>query len=495
LRSHAQVIILSNMDKYPRERDNFVPAWRRWAGNFYVQLGAAYIVVAAVIYLRAFPFRSKYSSMIWVNPLHAYWDPDITTWAVPAVAAAGAGTYLIVRAARAGKVWPLPVGALLNIVGVGLAAAFARNFPLNWLKRFLVDARLLFDAPDIFVNYVEITKDAGVHCLTRPGLLYWCLGLMDRLFSGNVYIIELVFIAVAAASVPIWYVGTRALVNKEESTAAAGLLACAPSLLVFGSGPDGLNCLLGVAVMTSGLKAMSGERPWLWAAAGGILLAFAVTASYALTVMVILLAAFMLAAAISGRGWLRYVSRWVIIIFIATAALAIFQVITRYEQVAVFKRAYRTNQELIMAGENVFELIGRAIGRGGSNLPQPGERRYWIYVFGNIYSTLFIMGIPAAVLYTREMFRIFSRKTVRRSFYGRAMIGFLAVFLINNFSGLVLGEVERIWLFLIPAFLVPAAVELKRLARKEGGKTLTAAVFILTITQSLVYNTLLGVPF
>ncbi|MEE8639990.1 MAG: glycosyltransferase family 39 protein [bacterium] len=483
------------MDGSPSERDNVLPAWRRWAGNFYVQLGAAYLVVAAVVYLRAFPFRSKYPGMIWLNPLHAYWDPDITWWAVPAVAAAGAGTYLIVRATRAGEIWPLAVGALLNIVGVGLGAPFGRNFPLNWLKRFLADARLFFDAPNVFVNYVEITKGVGVHCCTRPGLLYWLLGSLDRLFSGNVYVIGFVFIAVAAACVPILYVGARALVKKEESAAAAALFACAPSLLVFGSGPDGLNCLLGGAVMACGLKAASDERPWLWTAAGGILLAFGVTTSYALPVMVVFLAAFMLAAAVSGRGRLRYLARWLVIVFIATAALAIFQVITGYDHVAVFKRAYWTSQELTMSGDNVFKFIGRAIGRGGLNLPKPGERPYWIYVFGNLYSTFFIMGVPAAVLYTREMFRIFSRKQVRRSFYGAAMIGFLVVFLANNSSGLVLGEVERIWLFLIPAFLVPGGVELMRLGRKEGGKALTATVFILTITQSLVYNIVLGTPF
>lgn len=100
------------------------------------------------------------------------------------------------------------------------------------------------------------------------------------------------------------------------------------------------------------------------------------------------------------------------------------------------------------------------------------------------------MGIPAAVLYFREMSRVVTQKQVRRSFYGITTISFLVVFLFYNFSGLTLAEVERVWLFLVPMFLMPAGVQLARLSRRTGSAALPAVVFGLTAAQSLVYNLL-----
>jgi uncharacterized membrane protein YoaK (UPF0700 family) len=64
----------------------------------------------------------------------------------------------------------------------------------------------------------------------------------------------------------------------------------------------------------------------------------------------------------------------------------------------------------------------------------------------------------------------------------------LLVFLAFNFSGLVLGEVERVWLFLYPAFFVAAGVALADLAKRRGGGALVAGIFALMMIQSFVYK-------
>jgi hypothetical protein len=466
------------------------PVWRRLAGNFYVQLAAAYLVVAAATYIRAFPFRSKYIGKIWLTPLYSYWDPRVTWWAVPAAAAVALATFLIIRAARGGNRWLLAPAAFVNVVAVTLGPAGGRRFPFNWLERFLSDARVLFQAPNVFADYVEATKGVSCHCRVRPGMLNWLLGAFDRLFAGNVYAIELIFIVLACASVPVLYFGARAVISKDESLSAAALFACAPTLLIFGSGPDGFYCLLGTSVLGLGLRTASAARPWLAAVAAGLVLAVALTSSYALAVLAAFLATFAFAAGLARRAWRRPLAVWLLAILTALAALALFQLATGYEHVTVFKRAYRAAQELDSGGDNVFKFVARTLGYGGVNLPKASERSYRIFVFGNIYALFFIMGIPAAVLYARETFRVVTQKQVRRSFYGAAMISFLVVFLFYNFSGLTLAEVERVWLFLVPMFLIPAGVQLARLCRRTGSAALPAVVFGLTAAQSLVYNLL-----
>lgn len=467
------------------------PTWRRWAGNFYVQLAAAYAVVAAVVYLRAFPFRSHYGGKIWLTPLHAYWDPRVTPWALAAAVALAASVILIIWGVKTRKIWFPALAAALAVTAVNAAPGGGRKFPFDWLERALFDARILFGAPNVFADYVEITKTVSCHCRVRPGGLYWLLGMCDRLFDGNVIPIAGLIIVVAALSVPVFYRAARVLVDERDGVTAAALFACAPSLLIFGSGPDGIYCFLAMSVIALGLRATTATRPWLWAVGAGIVLAAAVTSSFVLAALAVFLAAFAAAAGLSGRGWKRPAAGWVLVIIAAGAALALFQLATGYEHLTVFGRAYRAAQDLPSGGDNVFKIAGRTLGFAGVNLPKPVGRPYWFFVFGNLYSLFVMMGVPAAVLYCREMARVLREREVRRSFYGAASLAFLLVFLIYNFSGLTLGEVERVWLFLVPGFLIPAGVQLTRMARGlYGPKVLTITVGLVA-AQAFLYNMLM----
>jgi hypothetical protein len=101
------------------------------------------------------------------------------------------------------------------------------------------------------------------------------------------------------------------------------------------------------------------------------------------------------------------------------------------------------------------------------------------------------MGIPTAVLYGRGLFRAITRADVRRTFYGFITIGFAVLFLAFNFSGLILGEVERVWLFLIPMFAITAGHELAAMKRCASGAKLAGLILGLSIFQTLIYNMLI----
>jgi hypothetical protein len=100
------------------------------------------------------------------------------------------------------------------------------------------------------------------------------------------------------------------------------------------------------------------------------------------------------------------------------------------------------------------------------------------------------MGVATAVLYARALFRAVADKEVRRSFYGTVTLCFAAAFLAFNFSGLVLGEMERVGAFLVPMFVIPAAVELARLSRDKRSAAPLAIILTLNAAQALLYNLL-----
>lgn len=460
----------------------------RRASNFYVLLAAAYAVVAAVLAARAFLFRSEYLGKVWLSPLFTYWDPRFSWRLLPAAAAVAGATALLVWGVRARKHWVLPLGAFVNVAAVSLGPAFGRTYPLLALNRYLLNTRAVFDVPNVFADYAEAVKNLSSLGRTRPGLAFWSLGLVDRLCDSNIFAILLIYAAVAAAAVWVLYAAARAVTGREEALLSAALFACSPALLHFGAGPVGLYCLLGAALLALGLKTASSPTPWRWASAAGVVLAVALLTYFPLGIYVAVFATFAAAAALSGRRWTRAVLAWLVTPLVAAAALAAFQLATGYDHVAVFKRACWANQQLPSAGTNVLALIGKLFGRHAEIPGKAAARPYWFYAFGNLFTAFVAVGVPVGVIYLRDAIRVIRRKQLRRSFYGATTIGFLLVFLAFNFSGLVLGEVERVWLFLYPAFFIAAGVELANLARERSDGTLVIAILALTMIQSFVYK-------
>jgi 4-amino-4-deoxy-L-arabinose transferase-like glycosyltransferase len=479
------------LQEFSTEKEKPRAAWRRWAGDFRVQLAAAYAVVALEAILNFLIIRPDYGDRSWFMPLYAYWDPRVSWWAVLAVIGAGGAILLLLYGAHRSKPWILGAGALLGITAVNLAPGLGRNLPFKWVNRFLDDARYIFQLPDIFSYYSGLTKIVDCRCRTRPGMTYWLMGGVDRLVDGNIYIIGIIFIIAAALIIPILYYGARTVLNKDRAPWAVALFAAAPTLLIFGSEPDGFYCLVASAVLVLGIKAATTRRPWPWAVAAGVALAVGLTTSFILTVLVPVLALVAVAAGITGREWKRQLFCVLLIFAAAAAALAAFQLATGYDHIAVFKRAYHMNQEFPAAGDNVFKFAARKMGICSPQPMGPAHRSYPIFVLGNLYAIFLFMGIPTAVLYARGLFRAVTRPDIRRSFYGITTIGFALIFVGYNFSGLVLGEVERIWLYLVPLFAVTAGYELAHLMRGGGNRKLPVLVIGLNTCQALIYNILI----
>jgi hypothetical protein len=474
--------------------DNRAPKKLLWrfCGNVYVQIAAAYAAVALVFLLNVIFKFSRYEGRTWFLPFNAYLDPRISWLALAAVVVVAGGVWAIICGARSGKPIVIGVGALAEIVAVNFAPGVGRNLPLIWVDRFVADARNIFNLPHPLVDVARVTELVYVHahCRVRPPFVYWLLGGLDRLLSGNTYAIAVTFMALAAASIPLLYFGARAVTDKGQSSLAAALLATAPVLLIFGAEPDGLNCLLATAVMAFGLRAASSEKPWPWAAAAGVVLAGALTTSYVLAALGPFLAAFALAGAIKGRGRLRSLGWWFTAVAAAFAALAAFQLATGYDHVAVFERCFVEAQKIHAAGDDAVKIVGRALGLPGFEAPGPGHRQYGVYVFANLFTLATSMGVATAVLYVRALFRVVADKEIRRSFYGTVTLCFAAAFAAFDFSGLVLGEMERVGAFIVPMFVIPAAVELARLSRGRRSVAPLAIILALNAAQALLYNLL-----
>jgi len=471
---------------------DFTPSRPRWPANFYVQLGAAFAVAAAVLAARVVLYPEN--ARTYLSPVFAWWAPAASWWAVPAVLVLGAAVLLAARTRERARPWlllPLAFGAGL---AVNLAPRGWRGLPFGLFNIFRDDARWLFKNADVFHRYTALTAHFNQHCRVRPGGTYWLLGLADRAFGGSAVLTEVAFIFLGAGAALAVYAAARPLVGKKDACGAAALFALAPSVLVFGACPDGLYALLLIATFALAVRAFWSARGWPYALAAGVAGAAAAVTTYNILPLQLFVAAAALAASLSGP---RKLAPWVnfgLMLVTAAALLAAFQLATGYDHWAAFRRAYWAAQTYPSGGDNIFKMAARLLGRGGQNLPKAGERPYGVWVFANLYSFFFMMGVPAAVLYGREMWGIIRDRGRRRTPLGAFALTFLGAFLAFNFSGLLLGEAERVWLFLLPGFAVPAAVQLGRLAG-PGGKRLAVATFAILAAQGLLFHLLLATPF
>lgn len=108
--------------------------------------------------------------------------------------------------------------------------------------------------------------------------------------------------------------------------------------------------------------------------------------------------------------------------------------------------------------------------------------RYWI--FNNLYDFFFFLGIPVTLL---SMLQMFSGKNsdFRRTGQIFAVSVFLFVLLLS-LLGINRGEVARLWMFLMPLFIIAASVAIHDLGKQSVGAT---AFLLAIVTGMQIYQT------
>ncbi|HVC94232.1 MAG TPA: hypothetical protein VND64_11105 [Pirellulales bacterium] len=124
-------------------------------------------------------------------------------------------------------------------------------------------------------------------------------------------------------------------------------------------------------------------------------------------------------------------------------------------------------------GHNVFQTWSINLAKN-AEFYQHMNRTYSYWVCVNLIELAVALGLPAAVLLavgaSSEL-----RAIARRTRFDALLVSWLVVVLLLNFSGKNLGEVARLWLFLMPLGVALAAQPLTELPRRRG---IAVAVFV-----------------
>ncbi|MEV1328129.1 hypothetical protein AB0J20_00965 [Micromonospora costi] len=419
------------------------PARRRRADLVVLAVEAALVAAAAGV---GYALNARGAGLYAdAAPLYATWDPHVG-WGTPAaLLVAVAVVWWGVRLARTARWAVLLAGGWLGSVAWTLSLALVDGWSAGLAGRLTVQAEYLHEVPGItdipaalagFTDRIlDFQPDSwSTHTAGHPPGALLLFVWLDRVGLGGGAVAGLACVlvgATVAVSVPV---ALRALGAPDAARAVVPFLVLLPGAVWVGASGDGIFA----AVVAAGLALLAVRGPWV-AAAGGVLLGFALYLSYG---------------------------------FVLVGALAL---------VVLALRPASRLRALLAAGAGVatvvlaFTLAGFAWWEGYRLVVEryyqgwAAERPYGYWVWANLAALLLCAGpalgpalrraVSAAAAATRAGWRRAELTSAVRGAGPTVLLPLAAALAVAgaDLSGLSKAEVERIWLPFAVWLLVAAA--------------------------------------
>lgn len=308
-----------------------------------------------------------------------------------------------------------------------------------------------FNRPDFF-------KDLSGHTRTHPpgGVVF--LWYISKIFGYNLLSASLlsIFFTVIVI-IPIYKLSER-LYGEKVALYALLLFLITPNFVMFTTtsmdGPFSVFPILSLYLFyearereTSPKIALDTFRPY--SLLTGISLAFGMFMTYATVVVGV----FLCVVALLERS--KFVQYLKVLAFAATGFIGFYLLL------------------YVITGFQPFEALWAAIKKDEAGMGSGFEsiNRYFHLSFANLFAFLIGVGLPITVVWARQLFSSIrewkenSRLDKQRWFswilnhqkLDTFVIGFVITLLYFTFSSWFTMEVERIWIFMVPFFVIPVA--------------------------------------
>lgn len=299
-------------------------------------------------------------------------------------------------------------------------------------------ARALLHEPGWLSHYPDLSPSFPLHAKTKPpGVVACHLGLI-RLFGprpGTSAVAALLLGAVATLGVPASFGMTRQLTGSERAGfVAAMLFALSPALGAFFPSFDAVYPALSASLVFCWDRALRGGGAW--SLAFGALLMLASLFSYSLLVIGVFLALLSLVRWRSGVLGLRDLFlRSVVGLAVAGLLYAALFFATGFDPIATLRTALASQSVLL------------------TKIPRPYPDTVLFDLTDFLMATGWITFVPAMVAWVRALR---AHAWTQAGIIGAVWLQLLVLALI----ALLPGETIRVWLFLLPLYVMAVAAEL-----------------------------------
>jgi 4-amino-4-deoxy-L-arabinose transferase-like glycosyltransferase len=393
-------------------------------------------------------------------PLYAKWDVSLTLWVLPALTVlvlfvALSRRWLLQRNASTRQLL-LIASCCFVVIGVsvsmvdGILDARGQQLPAFLEPYSRAGLEYYGDVPKVdqlglatFLRQYSDPKffsSLSVHAKTHPpgGILF--LWMTSKLFGHNLVSACLVSIWCASMMAVVGYLIAARFFGDRAARYAVVLLLLMPNVVMFSAtsmdGPFAVLPLLSIWLFYEADADETGIGRY--SVLAGVAIALSAFMTYATVLVGLVLGVVLVANSVVSRRAFRKQMR---IVLTASCVFAVFYL-------ALF---LATGFSLIEAALASVAYDSALDGTGHETVPNYLHRSV-----ANLVAFLIGIGVPVAVLWLRQV-----RNTVGRLGDGTADAVFVAScfvsVLIMSFSTLFTLEVERVWLFMSPLVVIPAA--------------------------------------
>jgi len=290
-------------------------------------------------------------------------------------------------------------------------------------------------------DYTKIFGTLSGHAQTHPpgGVLF--LWLVSRLFGRGLLQAAFSTIVFTSLTVIPVYLLAKELYGENTAKYALGLFLITPNMVMFtATAMDGPFSFFPIWSVYLFYKALS-NRTILYSVLTGIALGFGMLMNYTTIVIGVF---FIIATIITFWAKREKFKTTLTALFIAGGTFVLFYIFlylwSKYNFLSALWTSYKKDE--------------RGMGTGYENLG-----RYFNISIANLFAFLIGVGIPLTTIWLREIIAEF-RKIIRSRTVDIYILGCFVTLLGISFSTLFTLEVERIWIFMVPFIVIPAAKHL-----------------------------------
>ena len=416
-----------------------------------------------------------------VPPLYAGFRPGWSPRLIVPIVLFGGMLWFMTRAQvrwPCGSAWctllPLVLlGALLHLSMATLEAG------VSGIEAPFVPAGLEYysDIPRVnasfLATYVADMGELSLHGRTHPPgpiLLLW--GLSRLLGGSRLAVAAAVACLSALAAIPVYLLARQVLLDADQALLAAFLFLLTPNVILY-SATSMDSSILFFSTWTLYCAWESLRQASLrWAVLAGLAYTLTLFMTFAVSFLFLFVGLLFLLLWLRDPG--RRVRRlWVLMAMGITVVVCYFvlAVSTGFNVLACFQRAWELNRTSIAV-----------------------LRPYGYWLVGNLVAYAAWLGFASWPLLGAQL-----QQALRRCRQGELRMGVeimllaaVGTMLIWGLSGLIRGEVGRVWLFLVPTLVIPAAGRLGAWLAEAHSRVPLYACASLLFGQALIFELLLN---
>jgi hypothetical protein len=364
-------------------------------------------------------------ALLVVGVIATPWALRTPTWAFLALTVVFVWLLSTTLAVQAGR-----AGTFHGCCEAGYGTALTR--PLERRTDYLVNVRLVRRVGPVWFDqqYPYLARPVkgrlSLRAQTHPPGAVLLLWILMGLTRGNLVVTALLVILIGSAGAIPTYWLARELHDERIARFAVLLFAASPAVLLYTA--TSMDAVFMTVIAAAAAALVRAPRSDAWAAVAGGAVVAALLMTYAALVLPVVGAG---AAMLVWRRarWPRVIRRGVVAAVVAVAAIWAVRRYVGIDLVACFRISARIQRDYAAYR----------------------DRPYWFWVFGSVVAFLIAAGVALTALLVRQTV---DRWRARR--LGFETVVWL-VMIVSAVFGLVRGETEHIWLFMVPLVVAAAA--------------------------------------